>query len=206
MEVKKYYIVAIVMILAVLVLFFLSFEEKKPKAREVVTLGVLIALAVASRVAFIYMPHFKPTAAIVMLAGIAFGMQAGFLVGACSMLLSNFIFGQGYWTPWQMFAFGVAGFLAGFLFNTKFIKANRWTMTIFGAIEIILITGPILDTSSVFVMLDEYTPAKIMAIYASGFPVNVVHATAVALTLFLIGVPMLEKLERIKKKYGIMEK
>ena len=203
---KKYYLISIIILLVIFFLFFMSFERKRPKAKDVVTLGVMIAIAVAARAAFIYVPHFKPMAAIIMIVGVAFGPYEGFLVGACSALMSNFIFGQGFWTPWQMVAFGVSGLLAGIVFNRLNAPKNRFIFAIFGMIEIVAVTGPILDTSSVFFMLSEQSEMGIAAIYASGFPVNLVHGTATAITMFLLAVPLIKRLDRIKKKYGIMEK
>ena len=110
---RKYYLAGLAIIVLTTAAFFLHFESRKPQARELVILAVLCALAVASRAAFAAVPHFKPMLAIVMLTGIAFGPEAGFLCGAISGFASNFIFGQGPWTPWQMFAYGIGGLLAG---------------------------------------------------------------------------------------------
>ena len=111
---RKYYIGGSLVILLTFLAFFLRFEERKPQARELVLLAVMCALAVASRAVFAPLPHFKPMVGIIMLTGIAFGPETGFMTGALSGFVSNFIFGQGPWTPWQMFAYGVAGLLAGF--------------------------------------------------------------------------------------------
>ena len=89
--------------------FFLVFENRRPQAREVVVIAVMAALAVAGRAAFFMLPQFKPTAAIVIIAGVGLGAEAGFLTGALAGFVSNFFFGQGPWTPWQMFAFGIPG-------------------------------------------------------------------------------------------------
>ena len=110
---RKYYLAGLAIIVLTTAAFFLHFESRKPQARELVILAVLCALAVASRAAFAAVPHFKPMLAIVMLTGIAFGPEAGFLCGAISGFASNFLFGQGPWTPWQMFAYGISGLLAG---------------------------------------------------------------------------------------------
>ena len=106
----NYYLCSLLLILYAMVPFFISFERRKPQARELVTIAVMSAIAVASRAAFIMVPFFKPMTGIIMITGIAFGSEAGFLTGAVSAFASNFIFGQGPWTPWQMFAYGVAGF------------------------------------------------------------------------------------------------
>ena len=104
---------------------FVAFEGRRPTAREIAVVAVLTALAVAARAAFVWVPHFKPMAAIIMIAGIAAGPQTGFLVGSVAALASNFIFGQGPWTPWQMLAFGVVGLVAGLLADARvFPRAN----------------------------------------------------------------------------------
>lgn len=99
---------------------FLVFEGRHPKARELVIISVLCAIAVAGRLAFTMLPQFKPVVAIVIISGVAFGGESGFLVGAVSMLVSNLMFGQGPWTPWQMFAAGIIGFIGGILFKKVF--------------------------------------------------------------------------------------
>ena len=115
---KMYYLTSTLVILETMLPFFLRFEARKPKARELVLLAVMCALATASRL-LILIPDFKPITAIVMLTGIALGAEAGFLTGAVSAFASNFFFSQGPWTPWQMMAYGVGGFLAGLLFYRK---------------------------------------------------------------------------------------
>lgn len=203
---RRYYLCSLVLIVLSMVPFFLSFEKRKPEAREIVTLAVMCAIAVASRAAFIMVPHFKPLIGIVMITAMAFGAEAGFLTGAVSAFVSNFIFGQGAWTPWQMFAYGLAGFLAGLLTRTGILKKEKkLSAAIFGGLEVLLITGPILDTCSIFLMSNEVNWEAAAAIYLSGLPVNAIHALATFLTILLLLKPMMEKLDRIKLKYGMME-
>ena len=136
----------------------------------------------------------------------AFGAESGFLTGAVSAFVSNFIFGQGPWTPWQMFAYGIAGFLAGLLTHAGVLKKDKNVpAAIFGGLEVLLVTGPLLDTCSLFLMTNEINKASAAAIYASGLPVNAIHALATFLTVLLLEKPIMEKLDRIKVKYGMME-
>ncbi|MBQ9108630.1 MAG: ECF transporter S component, partial [Oscillospiraceae bacterium] len=102
--------------------FFLVFEGRKPKPRELVVIAVLCAIGVAGRGAFFMLPQFKPVLALTIIAGVAFGGEAGFLVGAVTMLVSNMIFSQGPWTPWQMFSMGAIGFLSGVLFRKGLLR------------------------------------------------------------------------------------
>ena len=211
---QSFYLSGLTIIVLTIAAFFLHFESRKPQARELVLLAVLCALAVASRAAFGFVPHFKPMLAIVMLTGIAFGPEAGFLCGAISGFASNFIFGQGPWTPWQMFAYGIGGMLAGLFALCGILKKSprAWRdggwrdilgLTVFGFLCILLVVGPLLDTSTFF--MAGFSASSPLAIYLAGVPVNCVHGSAVALTMLLFGKPLLDRLQRIKIKYGMME-
>lgn len=203
---RKYYLCSVLLIVLSMVPFLLSFEQRKPQAREIVTLAVMCAIAVASRAAFIMVPHFKPLVGIVMITGMAFGPEAGFLTGALSGFVSNFIFGQGPWTPWQMFAYGIGGFLAGLLAKAGIINGEKkLPAAIFGGVTVLCIVGPILDVCTLFTMSSAITKESAAAIFLSGLPVNAIHALATFLTLFLLSRPITEKLDRIKIKYGMME-
>mgnify|MGYP002551787901 FL=1 len=211
---QSFYLSGLTIIVLTITAFFLHFESRKPQARELVLLAVLCALAVASRAAFGFVPHFKPMLAIVMLTGIAFGPEAGFLCGAISGFASNFIFGQGPWTPWQMFAYGIGGMLAGLFALCGILKKSprAWRdggwrdilgLTVFGFLCILLVVGPLLDTSTFF--MAGFSASSPLAIYLAGVPVNCVHGSAVALTMLLFGKPLLDRLRRIQIKYGMME-
>lgn len=203
------YLTAVGLIALGLVPLFASFERQGPAAREVVLLAVLIALAVASRAVFALVPHFKPMAAIVMIAGIALGSRRGFLVGALAALASGFLFGQGPWTPWQMLAFGAAGLTAGALAARGLIPRDqlslprRIALAAGGFLFVVLVLGPILDTSSLMLMMAKITPASAVAIYLAGLPVNLIHGAATALTLFFAANPLLNQLARVCRKYGL---
>lgn len=203
---SHYYLVSVLVILVSFGVFFISFEKRKPQARELVTLAVMSAIAVASRAAFIMIPFFKPMSGIIMITGMAFGPGAGFLCGSISAFVSNFIFGQGPWTPWQMFAYAMAGLLAGFLRKKNIMhEEQRLTTALFGFAMIMIVVGPILDTCSVFTMGGNIgSKGYVLSIYASGVMPNLVHAVATLLTLLLLCKPMMEKLNRIKVKYGMM--
>jgi len=202
---RTYYLVSLLIIAYTMFPFFLVFEKRKPQARELVVLAVLCALAVASRAAFKMVDHFKPMTAIIMISGIAFGPEAGFLVGAVSGFTSNFFFGQGPWTPWQMFAFGTGGFLAGLFFRLNLLSKNRLPLSVFGFFAVVLFVGPLLDSSHLFTMVSEINSDTIKATYLSGLPVNLIHGLATFLTLFFFSKPLFEKLDRIQVKYGMLE-
>ena len=204
MDGRWYYLTSTLMIAELLIPFFLAFEGRKPQARELVVISVMCALAVVARVA-IPIPSFKAIFAIIMIAGIAFGPESGFLVGAVSALASNFFYTQGPYTPWQMMAYGVGGMLAGYLFFKGHLKRKPLVMGIFGFLCVLLVVGPLLDTCTVFLAPITLNWKNISALYISGFPVNVSQGLCTFAVLLLLGRPLLDKLDRIKVKYGMME-
>ncbi|MDR2295891.1 MAG: ATP-binding cassette domain-containing protein [Clostridiales Family XIII bacterium] len=206
LEDRKYYFISMLILLETMLPFALVFESRRPQARELVIIAVLCAIAVAGRTAFFMLPQFKPVLALVIVAGVAFGGEAGFLVGALTGFVSNMFFGQGPWTPWQMFAFGIIGFLAGVLFRKGLLRRDRGALCVFGALSAFAVYGLIMDTS--MVLMYQIRPVKEMffAAYLQGLPFNLVHATATAFFLFVISRAMLEKLDRIKVKYGLIER
>ena len=114
---QGYMIVSTLILIYVMVPFFLVYERRKPKAREIVMIAVLSALsAFGSLISASILPIQMGTA-MVIISGISFGPEAGFLVGALGRFVVNFFQGQGPWTPWQMFCWGILGFLAGLVFN-----------------------------------------------------------------------------------------
>ena len=201
---RQYYLVSTLVIVLSLLPLLLRFERRAPQARELVLLSVMTALAVAGRAAFGFAPAFKPVAAIVILTGAAFGCEAGFLVGAATAFVSNFFFGQGPWTPWQMMGFGLIGFLAGLVFARRY-QPSRPALCVFGFLAVFCLYGPLLDVGSVLMVAGEVSRETILAALATGVAFNAIHAGATVLFLALIGQPMLKKLDRVKVKYGLME-
>lgn len=201
---RSYYITSTLIIIELLIPFLMAFEGRRPQARELVMIAVMCALAIAARAA-IPIPHFKPMFAVIMLSGIAFGGETGFLVGAIGAFASNFFYGQGAYTPWQMMAYGTIGLLGGWCFAKGRLPQKRLPMAIFGALSVLLVVGPLLDTCTVFLTLTDITWSSAAPLYLSGLPVNASQAACTFLTVLLLGEPILEKLERAKLKYGIVE-
>ena len=203
----QYYNIAALLVLAECMLpFLLVYEDRKPQARELVTVAVLCAIGVAGKSLFFMLPQFKPVMALTIIAGVALGGETGFLVGAVTMLGSNLFFGQGPWTPWQMFSMGIIGLLAGVLFRKGWLMRNRQSLAVFGAFAAIFIYGGIMNPASA-IMWNTQTLNwdMLLAYYVSGLPMDLVHAGATVIFLLLAAEPMLEKLDRIKVKYGLIE-
>lgn len=201
---RKYYFISLVIVLYSLLPFFMVFEGRKPQVRELVVLATMIALATAGRAAFFMTPSFKPIVAIVIVSGIAFGGEAGFLVGSMTMVVSNFLFGQGPWTPWQMFAMGFIGFLSGILYRVGLLPTKRISLCIYGFLVTLFIYGGIMNPAALFMSVYEFSWEGLLAIYISGIPVDLIHASSTFIFLWIGAKPLLEKLQRIKVKYDLM--
>lgn len=199
---RSYYLTSLIIILLAMLPFFICFERKKPQVREIVLLAVMTALAVAGRAAFYWAPQFKPVCAIVILTAAAFNAQAGFITGAAAALISNIFFGQGPWTPWQMLGFGLVGFFAGILFYDREVKTVP--LLAYGFFSVLIIYGLLLDTASLLIYSQDVSINALLAMYASGFVFNLIHATATLVFLLLLKKPILSKLSRIKTKYDLL--
>ncbi len=177
-----------------------AFERRETSARETVVLAVMTALSVVGRFVFAFLPGFKPVTAITVIAAIWLGPQAGFTVGALSALISNFYFGQGAWTPFQMLAWGVIGLLAGALSRT--LKKSRIALCAFGALAGVLFSM-LMDIWTVLWMDGRFVLTRYLAALSSALPVTAGYAVSNVIFLLLLAGPIGEKLERIKKKYGL---
>lgn len=200
---RWYYLTATLVLMESMIPFFLAFETRRPQARELAAIAVLSALAVAARVVVV-IPGYRPTVAVIMIAGIALGPEMGFVTGTVSALASNFFYSQGPWTPWQMMSYGMGGFLAGLLLHRS-SERRPWVLALFGFVCVVVVVGPLLDASTLFAVSSRLSWHYAAAVFAAGLPFNLRHGFAVGLTLWLLGRPMLSRLERLKQKYGMMD-
>ena len=202
---RKYYFISLLIVLETFLPFLMIFGNRRAQAREIVLVSVLCAIGVAGRAAFFMVPEFKPLLAVIIISGVCMGCETGFLVGAMSGFVSNFFFGQGPWTPWQMFALGIVGFLSGIIFGRGILKGTRLSLSVFGFFAALLVYGGIMNPASVLMVTAEPTKEMIYSAFLMGFPVDLIHAMSTALFLWILAEPMAEKLERIKIKYGLLE-
>lgn len=268
---RLYMPLSLLILVMIMAPFFMIFERRKPRAREVVLIAMMSALTVASHTFFHIAFPVQIGTAMVIISGISLGPEAGFLIGAMSRFVCNFYMGQGAWTPWQMFCWGLLGFLAGLAFNREISKQNSisnfkkvmapvlcvifselvayisflvwpgndktffgWRVYLFGIIGLLLavifqkgklkadnitmavftfvvtfvIYGGIMNFAAMCLSMNEpgflgIGVKALKALYVSGVGYDFYHALTAAICVFVIGTPMVNKLERIKIKYGI---
>jgi energy-coupling factor transport system substrate-specific component len=183
--------------------FFVGLERDNLKPKNLMPIVVLAALAVVGRIVFAPLPNIKPVSAIVIMAGVVFGRRSGFFVGVLAALISNIFFGQGPWTLWQMYAWGLMGYVAGVLAERGILK-GRVSVMVYGALAP-LGYGLILDSYYFIGFIGEQTLASAALAYGLGLTSSVAHALATVAFLALIYLPWARKLARIKQKYGITD-
>lgn len=190
-------------LLAALTPSFLAFERQKPRPRDFMPVVVLTALSVTGRLLFAALPNFKPVSAIVILAGVCFGRQSGFLTGALSALVSNLFFGQGPWTPWQMYAWGLMGYVAGALASTKLFR-RPWAVLLYGFLASFGY-GFLMNSWTLFSFVQPVTWQAALATYGAALAFDATHAVSTVAFLSVTLLPWQKELRRIRQKYGVRE-
>jgi len=193
---QHYALVSFLMVVLALLLFFSGFEHRKLGTRRMILVSVMTALSVIGRL----IPVVKPITALTILSALYLGREAGFLVGALSAVLSNFIMGQGPWTPFQMLAWGLIGLFAGFL--AKPMLASRLFLYGYGLLSGVAYSM-LLDIWTTVWTYDEFTLAAYSAALLSALPFTILYAFSNVLFLLIFTKPIGDKLSRIKKKYGL---
>lgn len=221
---------SILIMIIVIAAFYAGFEKGSPHARTVVLIAVMITLAVCGRAAFFWIPQFKPIIAIVIIGGVAMGAQSGFVIGSMSAFVSNFIFGQGPWTAFQMVAWGLIGMIAGLIFNRYYMGNSQidseemaetvsdelsgsesakqrsiLPLVIYGAVSCFVIHGGITDMWTALSISDHPTLGTLLTVYGTGLIADAVLAAATVVFLLALTRPMLKKIGRVQMKYGMYE-
>ncbi|MCL2808046.1 MAG: ECF transporter S component [Coriobacteriia bacterium] len=184
-----------------LVPFVVGLERSNLRPKNLMPIIVLAALAVVGRIIFAPLPGIKPVSALVIIAGVLFGRRTGFFVGLFAALISNLFFGQGPWTLWQMYAWGLMGYVAGALAEQG-VLGGRVSVMMYGALAP-LGFGLIMDSYYYLGFVGEQSLASAALAYGIGLVTSLPHAVATVGFLALIYLPWVKKLERIRKKYGI---
>lgn len=204
---RRYYFISLCILGCALAASAIDFEGRRPRARELVLIAVMTGTAVLSRSALYMVPQFKPMTAMVIIAGISMGSRYGFATGALAAFISNFFFGQGPWTPWQMFAYGIIGFTAGLLPETLKkcgSKAAVLLLSLFGFLATLVFYGGIMNPASILMTQADASFGVLLASYLPGLPFDLMHGVSTAVFLLLLAKPIRKKVERIQQKYGLL--
>ena len=193
---KRHIIISLAIAVFSLLLFAAGFEKRRTGTRRMVIAAVMTALCFAGR----FIPFLKPISALTIITGIYLGGETGFLVGAMTAVLSNFYFGQGPWTAFQMLAWGLIGLVAGILSDP--LKRSRVFLLIYGA-SAGLMYSFIMDIWTVLWYAEGFDIKLYIAALGTAIPYTASYVISNVLFLSLLAKPFGEKLQRIKNKYGV---
>ena len=196
MQAAYYAPAAFAMAVLALLLFLAGFERRDLGTRRLILVSVMTALSVIGRM----LPLIKPITALTILSALYLGREAGFLVGAMSAVLSNFMMGQGPWTPFQMLAWGLIGYFAGIL--AKPLRASRVLLLTYGLFSGALFSL-LMDVWTTVWTYGEFTWAAYLAACGTALPLTALYAVSNFIFLALLAKPIGQKLARIEKKYGL---
>jgi prenyltransferase beta subunit len=178
---------------------FAWYERSRPTSQVVALVAALAALAIAGRIAFAAFPNVKPTTDIVIVAGYALGPAPGFAVGGFTALVSNFWFGQGPWTPWQMAGWGLCGILGAGLAVVR-PRVDRFTLAVVCAFAGIAY-GALLNFSLMATYGGDLSWQRFLALESRAVPFDAAHAIGNATLALIAGPAMIRMLSRFRQRF-----
>jgi len=205
---RKYMLISVFIAILSCLPFFVAFEKGRHTGRELVVIAVMCAISVVGRIIFAPIPGFKPVSAVVIITGMALGAEAGFITGSMTALASNVFFGQGPWTPFQMFSWGIIGFLSGLIFFGRKKKSIFGLIAaggLWGEVFLLFIGELIMDVWTTVSISGEFIMGEYILNITAAIPVTIEYAVSNVIFLIVLSKPFNEKLERIKLKYGIFQ-
>jgi energy-coupling factor transport system substrate-specific component len=184
----------------VLLAGFAWYERSRPPAQVVALVAALAALAIAGRIAFAAFPNVKPTTDIVVFAGYALGGAPGFAVGALTALVSNFWFGQGPWTPWQMAGWGMCGLLGAGL--ARIGGPNVGRLALAGVCGIAAIAyGALLNFSLMATYGGDLSLEHFLVLESRALPFDAAHLVGNVVFALVAGPAMIRMLSRFRERF-----
>ncbi len=199
---RDYLLLSFIIMGLTMIPFFARFEVRKISSREIVILAILAAIAAVSRVPFAPLPSVQPTSFVIIITGLVFGAESGFIVGAVAAIVSNIFLGQGPWTPWQMYAWGMIGMTAGLFRNTWWMK-QMWGKLLFGFVWGYLF-GWFMNLWIIVSAIENFTWEFFISIYVASIYFDLAHALSNVFFLLVFSSSWIRILQRFKRKYGLL--
>lgn len=190
-----------IMIGLIILVFFWRFEKSGMNSKEITLIATMASLAAISRIPFAAIMSLQPSTFIVMITGYVFGPHMGFMVGALTALVSNFFLGQGPWTPWQMFCWGMCGVAAALLAD-KCKGLNLVLFTILGGLCGYFF-GWIMNIWHWVAFVYPLTLKTFIATYAASVPFDTLHALGNIIFSIIFGKSFYYVLLRFRKKNSL---
>ena len=191
------FIITILVILAIIAFFF-EFEAAAVSSKEIALVAMLGTISAVLRVPFAAIPSVQPCTYLIICSGYVFGPVAGFMVGALTALVSNFFLGQGPWTPYQMFSWGLVGVTSVYL---RRFNLNKKLLIVFGVIWG-YVFGWIMNIWFWASFVYPLTPRTFIVAQLASVWFDTFHAVGNAIFLGLFGMKTIGILERFKNRFN----
>lgn len=202
LQASQYQVISMLLVIVACIPIYYRYEKKQLNIKELVMIAVVTAIAVLGRFLFYMVPAITPMTAIIIICGICLGSEVGFLVGSLSAITSNMLFGQGPWTPFQMFSWGMIGFLAGLPWMQKVLGKNYWFLALYGIFAGLFFSF-FMDVWTVFSIDRTFSWQRYLALLLTAVPYTVSYCFANAFFSCLLFRVIQTKLQRILTKYDI---
>lgn len=201
---SNYILLSSIFALAICAVFLFAFERKKPSARDILPIVIMCVIASIGRVIFSFLPAVQPVTAIVIIMGVCFGAQTGFVTGSLCALISNIFIGHGPWTPWQMLAWGLIGIIAAGI--SKFRIGRSTFILVIYSILAGFLYSLIMDIWTISTLSEGLNTSIVLTTFGLGLIYNIGHAIGNAIFIIILYKPLSKKLLRMTDKYGILAK
>lgn len=198
----QYQLVILILVISACLPLVKKYEQKTLNTKELALLAVLVSIAVLGRFLFFMVPAVTPMTSIIIIVGICLGAESGFLVGILSAVTSNILFGQGPWTPFQMFSWGIIGLVAGFPFVQKKLKHQPFLLAVYGIVAGLFFSF-FMDLWTVFSLDHTFSWPRYATLLISAIPYTCTYCFSNVFFSLLLLPTMEKKLARILQKYGI---
>ena len=194
---QNWALISLILVALTIGAFFFEFEGSDIGSKEIAIVGILSTVSAVIRIPFAALPSVQPCTYLIICAGYVFGPLPGFMVGAMTALVSNLFLGQGPWTIYQMFAWGMAGVSAAYL---KRLITGRKGLMAFGILWGYLF-GVIVNIWFWTAFIYPLTPRTFLISQLNSLWFDTAHAVANAIFLGLLGKKTIAILERFHKKF-----
>ncbi|WP_366922404.1 S-layer homology domain-containing protein [Metallumcola ferriviriculae] len=196
-------LLSLFILIPILAYFFFRYEQGDTDARQLALVATLAALAAAGRIPFAAIPSVQPTTFLVMITGLVFGAESGFVVGATAALASNMFLGQGPWTPWQMLAWGLVGVTGGLLGR---YQDKSWAKGLLMVSAFVwgYLFGWFMNLWNWLAFVYPLTWQSFMATNITSFWPDTMHAVSNVLFMRLFGADLVKILRRFDRKFRVI--
>lgn len=198
----QYQIISLLLVLLACLPIYYRYEKKQMNIKELVLIAVLTAFAVSGRFLFYMIPAVTPMTMIIIISGICIGPEVGFLVGSLSAIISNMLFGQGPWTPFQMLSWGLIGCIAGLPWMSSLLKKSYWFLAVYGIFAGLFFSF-FMDIWTVYSIDRFFSWQRYAALFITALPHTLSYCFSNVFFSCVLFRVIQKKLQRILIKYEI---